>query len=82
MMFRPGSGIYFFLYQHSDLWSKDDQKHLITLCDRFINSGGDVTLAHLLDVLNTVTPARPQMPQYQQLEPIGKSGGWNNDIFL
>ena len=60
----------------------NDQKHLITLCDRFINSGGDVTLAHLLDVLKTVTLARPQMPQYQQLEPIGKPGGWNNDIFL
>ena len=36
--------------------SKDDQKHLITLCDHFINSGNDVTLAHLLDALNTVIP--------------------------
>ena len=36
--------------------SKDDRKHLIALCDRFINSGDDVTLAHLLDALNTVIP--------------------------
>ena len=36
--------------------SKDDRKHLIALCDRFINSGDDVTLAHLLDALNMVIP--------------------------
>jgi len=29
--------------------SKDARKHLIAFCDRFINSGDDVTLAHLLD---------------------------------
>ena len=36
--------------------SKDARKCLITLCDRFINSGNDVTLAHLLDALNTAIP--------------------------
>ena len=30
--------------------SKDDRKRLITLCDRFLNSGDDVTLAHLLNM--------------------------------
>ena len=44
------------LCQHLKMISKDDQKHLITLCDHFINSGNDVTLAHLLDALNTVIP--------------------------
>jgi len=36
--------------------SKDTRKRLIALCDRFINSGDDVTLAHLLDALNTAIP--------------------------
>lgn len=36
--------------------SKDARKCLIALCDRFINSGDDVTLAHLLDALNTAIP--------------------------
>ena len=59
--------------------SKDDQKRLIALCDHSINSGDDVILAHLLDALNTVIP---EMSQYQQLEPIGKLGGWSIDSFL
>ena len=36
--------------------SKDTRKRLIALCDRFINSGDDVTLAHLLDALNMAIP--------------------------
>lgn len=36
--------------------SNDNRKSLIALCDRFINSGDDVTLAHLLDALNTAIP--------------------------
>ena len=74
--------------------SKDDRKCLIMLCDRFINSGDDVTLTHLLDVLNTVIPdansqesdgsgaSSTQRVQHQQLEPFGKPGEWNIESFL
>ena len=36
--------------------SKDSRKRLIELCDRFINTGNDVTLAHLLDALPSAIP--------------------------
>jgi hypothetical protein len=33
--------------------STPDRQALLALCDKFINSGEDVTLAHLLDLVNS-----------------------------
>ena len=33
--------------------SPPDRQALLALCDKFINSGEDVTLAHLLDLVNS-----------------------------
>jgi len=35
--------------------STPDRQALLALCDKFINSGEDVTLAHLLDLVNSTS---------------------------
>jgi hypothetical protein len=35
--------------------SPSDWKSLLDICNKFINSGEDITLAHLLDSLNSIS---------------------------
>ena len=43
------------LCYHFSMLSSAEQKHLLELCDKFQNSGEDVTLAHLLNSLSPTT---------------------------
>jgi hypothetical protein len=50
--------------RHSKMISKDTPKPLLAFCDRFINSGDDVTLAHLFDALNMAIPDADSQDRY------------------
>ena len=69
--------------------SETEEKALLELCKKFINSGDDITLAHLLDLVNStkVDSAGPgvNVPAQGTSEPakrVGKPGEWSIDSFL
>ena len=72
---------------HFSMFSSAERKHLLELCNKFQNSGEDVTLAHLLDSLSSTTldcgsdgfkewsKYMEQLNQvWVQAKPVGKPG--------
>jgi len=67
--------------------TETEEKALLGLCEKFINSGDSITLVHLLGLVTNVDSAGPGVNILVQgtSEPakrVGKPGEWGIDNFL